>query len=87
VAAALGVAAVIAVTATVSMSMEAARSRADSRQLAATVSEARERAAAAEAQRDALEGILACLSGTDTVRQATDTPEQPMAGRVTAPTR
>jgi hypothetical protein len=47
----------------------------------------RQRAAAvAEAQRDAAQGILAALLGTDTVRQATDTPEQPMADLVPAVT-
>ena len=79
IAALLGMAAVCAVTATVSVSLEAARIRAEGRQMAATVSEAKERAAVAEAQRDAAQGILTALLGTDTVRQATDTPEQPMA--------
>ena len=49
----------------------------------ATLSAAQDRAAAAEAQRDAAEGILAYLSGTDMVRQATDTPEQPLGSRMT----
>lgn len=86
IAALLGMAAVCAVTATVSVSLEAARVRAEGRQMAATVSEAKERAAVAEAQRDAAQGILAALLGTDTVRQATDTPEQPMADLVPAVT-
>lgn len=86
IAALLGMAAVCAVTATVSVSLEAARIRAEGRQMAATVSEAKERAAVAEAQRDAAQGILAALLGTDTVRQATDTPEQPMADLVPAVT-
>lgn len=86
IAALLGMAAVCAVTATVSVSLEAARIRAEGRQMAATVSEAKERAAVAEAQRDAAQGILTALLGTDTVRQATDTPEQPMADLVPAVT-
>jgi len=86
IAALLGMAVVCAVTATVSVSLEAARIRAEGRQMAATVSEAKERAAVAEAQRDAAQGILAALLGTDTVRQATDTPEQPMADLVPAVT-
>jgi hypothetical protein len=67
----------------VSVSLEAARLRQDSRQMTATLSAAQDRAAAAEAQRDAAEGILAYLSGTDMVRQATDTPEQPLGSRMT----
>lgn len=87
VAALLGVAAVIGLTATVSVTLEAARSREEARQLAATLSEATGRAAAAEAQRDAAEGILAYLAGTDTVRQETATPEPALADRVPAPAR
>jgi hypothetical protein len=83
VAALLGAVAVVGVTATVSVSLEAARLRQDSRQMTATLSAAQDRAAAAEAQRDAAEGILAYLSGTDMVRQATDTPEQPLGSRMT----
>lgn len=86
-AALLAVAAGIGMTAAVSVAVEAARMREEGRQLAATLSEAQQRAAAAEAQRDAAEGILAYLTGADTVRQETAMPEQPLADRVPASTR
>jgi hypothetical protein len=82
VAALLGAVAVIAVTASVSVSLEASRLRQDSRQMAATLSAAQDRATAAEAQRDAAAGILAYVTGTDMVRQAADTPEQPLGSRM-----
>ena len=86
-AALLAVAAGIGMTAAVSVAVEAARMREEGRQLAATLSEAQQRAAAAEAQRDAAEGILAYLTGADTVRQETAMPEQPLADQVPASTR
>ena len=86
-AALLAVAAGIGMTAAVSVAVEAARMREEGRQLAATLSEAQQRAAAAEAQRDAAEGILAYLTGADTVRQETAMPEQPLADRGPASTR
>jgi hypothetical protein len=87
VAALLGAAAVIGLTATVSVALEAARSRQEVRQMSATLSEAQARATAAEAERDAAGAFLAYLAGADTLRQETATPEQPLADRVRATSR
>lgn len=62
-----------AVAASVSVGMDAARSRAEARQLAATASDANARAIAAEIRAEAGEAFTAFLLGTDTPGQPADT--------------